>query len=333
MEFDLINQFFAPLCRPLHKSDKGIGDDAALMTPKSGYQVVTTMDTMVEDVHFVKGAEPYHLGWKLLMVNLSDLAAMGAEPWAYSLAITLPESLAHDVSWLQAFAQGLTKANQTLANPIPLIGGDTTRGPLTLTINLQGQVKQGQAILRAGAQAGDKLVVTGTIGDGALGLAVLLGHEGLSLNETQSKGVLRKLHCPLARSNVASFMYGAVSSALDISDGLLQDLSHLLQGGSLSSQDRLGAHLYLERIPLSSAMKQYFQVSGDYSKILSGGDDYELLMSVPEENWQVFQQRCQSIGQPVYEIGEVVSNPEIRIYENGLLRRDLNELSGFKHFK
>ena len=333
MEFDLINQYFAPLSGGIATGDKAIGDDAAVMMPKPNHQIVTTTDTMVEGVHFFAQCDPYRLGWKLLAVNLSDLAAMGAQPWCYSLALTLPKSIAKNESWLQGFTQGLSDLAAQQACPLPLIGGDTTKGPLTLTLSIQGQVPVGQALYRTGAQVGDLLVVTNTIGDGALGLQVALQNPQVAhLTQAHQVDVLRALEQPMPQNSLASQLYGVVNAVIDISDGLVQDLGHLLRGGSLPTQEGLGAVLELQNLPQSAAMQAYTQVVNDYSLILSGGDDYQLLMAVSADKWQILQAIAQDCGVVVSQVGQIVAGQGVRLFNQGVDVTEQYQAKGYQHF-
>lgn len=336
MEFDLINHYFHPLSQGLSQDDLGIGDDAAVLTVPDGYQVVITTDTMVEGVHFLPDCDAYKLAWKLLAVNLSDLAAMGAEPWCYSLALTLPPEKAQNETWLAEFTRGLTAIVEALGICFPLIGGDTTRGNLTLTISAKGLVKQGQAMLRQGSQVGDVLVVTNTIGDGALGLQVALNQ----LNDSAAKNltnpemgfVLRALEQPIPQTKLAPFLKHFANAALDISDGLLQDCQHLLNGGSFKIQSGLAAQINLEQMPLSSAMRSYIDATGDYSLVLNGGDDYQLLMSVDEAKLQKFIDIARENGVELSAIGKVVEGAGIRLFNNEEEIQEEGGMKGFQHF-
>ena len=336
MEFDLINQYFAPLMKGIADKDVGIGDDAAVLTPPEGYQLVVTTDTMVDSVHFLKSCNPRHLAWKLLAVNLSDLAAMGAQPWCYSLALTMPVEIATDQKWLAEFSSGLDDICSELNLTFPLIGGDTTRGPLTLTVIAKGLVKTGEAVMRGGAQLGDVIVVTNTLGEGALGLKVAL-EDAIAkdvLTHSQQAKALHALEKPFPCTRIAPYLKSYASAALDISDGLMQDLSHLLKGGSFANGEfqALGAEIELSDLPISEGMQRYIAQTDDFGLILTGGDDYQLLMSVAPEKLEEFIASALSKGVALSVIGEVVAQPGIHLKKNGDTWEMGNTHLGFQHF-
>jgi len=219
-EFELIKRYFQQTIVSRRDVVCGIGDDAALLQCSPEQLLVVSTDTLIEGVHFPQTTTAQDLAYKALAVNLSDLAAMGAEPAWFTLALTLPTP---DPSWLAHFSQGLFQLAQQFN--IQLVGGDTTRGPLSITIQVLGQVPAHQALLRQGAQAGDKIYVSGTLGDAGLGLEVSLGKRQVS--ETASQFVLQRLNRPFPQVQLGLALRGLASSAIDISDGLLADLDHL----------------------------------------------------------------------------------------------------------
>lgn len=264
-EFDLIRRYFA--VRPLRRAENqlGIGDDCALMTVPHGQQLAITTDTMVENVHFFADVDPEALGHKLLAVNLSDLAAMGAEPLAVTLALTLPKI---DEDWLQAFARGFL----TLAERfnVDLIGGDTTAGPLTLSVQAMGLVPNGKALKRSGAQVGDRIYVSGPLGDAGLALKMRLGQWPLA-----SKLPLLRLERPMPQVELGVALRDIATACIDISDGLASDLGHILR---LSG---VGAVVNWQALPLSDELVDYIQTSQDWRMPLIAGDDYQLCFTVP----------------------------------------------------
>ncbi|MCG0995790.1 thiamine-phosphate kinase [Acetobacter indonesiensis] len=263
-EFKFIHHYFSELAGP---GSLALTDDAAVFMPPAGRELVVAADAMVENVHFLPNDPPETIGRKLLRCNLSDLAAMGARPEGWLLTLARPQNLEDE--WFEGFCKGL-KEDQKLFS-LSLLGGDTTstKGPLVLSLTIIGSVLPGQAIKRTGAQAGDGLWVTGTIGDGALGLRALQGHL------SDPSGYLSARY-RLPQPRVGAPLYGLASAAMDISDGLLQDAEHLAR------QNDLGVEIFSAEVPLSAAARhcgpQWLETC------LTGGDDYELLFSVPPEH-------------------------------------------------
>jgi thiamine-monophosphate kinase len=257
-EFELIKNYFNwPLRDP--SIELGVGDDAAIFNLDLGYQLVTTTDTLSEGVHFFKDDSPEDIAYKSLAVNLSDIAAMGAKAKYFTLAITLPKL---DEIWLQLFSKSLKETSEKYN--VSLIGGDTTRGPLNITITMMGVVEKSKAIQRSGARNGDNIYVSGEIGDAALCLKKI--NEG----EKPHKAELIKLNRPVPRLELGFALKGIASSCIDISDGLEQDLSHIINAS------KVGAVIDVQLIPLSQPMNKYIQHNDDWSLPLCGGDDYEL---------------------------------------------------------
>lgn len=266
-EFELIRRYFAPQALARDDVVMGIGDDGAVVAVPAGMQLVIATDTLVEGVHFVQGADPGAIGHKALAVNLSDLAAMGAQPAWFTLNLTAPGA---DARWLQAFAQGLLQLARQ--HDVQLIGGDTTRGPLCITVTVCGFVPAGQALSRAGARPGDLIYVTGLLGDAGLGLLQEL--RKLALPEDCVRVVLERLHRPTPRVAVGNALRGLASACIDISDGLVGDLGHLLAASGV------GACLELKRVPVSPAYDAAFAHVG-WDVALAAGDDYELCFTLP----------------------------------------------------
>lgn len=292
-EFDLIARYFnraqparADVCR-------GIGDDAALLAVAPGEQLAVSSDTLVEGQHFLSTIDPADLGEKALAVNLSDMAAMGARPAWLMLALTLPHS---DEHWLAAFSDSLFALLQRYA--VQLIGGDTTRGPLSLTLTIFGTVPCGQALTRSGTQVGDEIWVTGTLGDSAAGLALLQNQLHVTDPAVHAYLVHRHLR-PQARVEAGLALRGLATAAIDISDGLLADLGHILHAS------RCGAHLHLDAFPCSSALRQAVDRQQRWRWMCAGGEDYELCFTAPVACRTQIEQALQALDVPCARIGEV----------------------------
>jgi thiamine-monophosphate kinase len=298
-EFELIRRFFAR--QPVSRADvvTGIGDDAALLRPPPGRQLAVTSDLLVAGIHFFPEADPVSLGHKALAVNLSDLAAMGAEPAWFLLNLTLPEA---DERWLERFCQGMFGLARVFN--VQLVGGDTSRGPLAIAIEAHGFVPEGRALLRSGAKPGDRIYVTGTLGDALLALHHRRGE--LHLPEGDLAVAAARLDRPEPRVREGIALRGIASSAIDVSDGLLADLGHILE------RSGTGARIFLERMPLSPACRAHLPEAG-WDAVLAGGDDYELCFTVPEINVAALEKlpfagdlRC---------IGGIEQEPGLRIID------------------
>ncbi len=270
-EFSLIDRYFA--AQKLHRSDValGIGDDCALLLPPVGQQLVVTLDTLVADVHFFAAADPEGIGHKALAVNLSDLASMGATPAWATLALTLPKA---DEGWLERFCGGLFALADRYH--VQLVGGDTTHGPTTVvTLQAHGFVPPGLALRRDGARPGDGIYVTGTPGDAGLALAAAFGGATII---TEYQGYVRtRLERPEPRIAEGVALRGLASAAIDVSDGLAQDLGHILE------RSAVGARLEVGRLPLSPALTASLDRDAAIATALASGDDYELCFTVPPE--------------------------------------------------
>mgnify|MGYP006194380301 CR=1 FL=1 len=268
-EFELISRYFANCGAKRADATIGVGDDGAVLQVRDGYDLIVTTDTMVSGTHFFPDDDPRALGHKLVAVNVSDLAAMGAEPTWLSLALTLPQV---DEPWLAAFAAGLHETAEYYN--CQLIGGDTTRGPLSLTMIAKGIVPRGKALTRSGAKVGDYIYVTGTLGDAALGLKLCQGtHE---VSKKHQAHVLQRFHYPSARVALGQALRNIASSAMDLSDGLYSDIQHILK------RSAVGASIDVAKLPLSQALKDSCDTNTAMQLALSGGEDYELLFTVPE---------------------------------------------------
>ncbi|KAA8726227.1 thiamine-phosphate kinase [Ewingella americana] len=271
-EFDLIARYFNRYRTARRDVQLGIGDDCALLTVAEKQLLAVSTDTLVEGIHFLKTIDPADLGYKALAVNLSDLAAMGADPAWVSLALTLPEV---NTEWLEAFSDSLFE--QLNYYGMQLIGGDTTRGPLSMTLTIQGLIPVDRALTRGGASVGDWIFVTGSLGDSAAGLALLL--DQLTVDNAEHRDTLLQRHLrPTPRILQGQALRGLATSAIDISDGLISDLKHVLTASGC------GARIDLDALPLSEALLG--SVEGDQALkwALTGGEDYELCFTVPEIN-------------------------------------------------
>lgn len=297
-EFSLIDHYFTTRSKQGDDVVLGIGDDAALLHVPQGQDLVVTTDTMVAGVHFPLSASATDIGYKLLAVNLSDLAAMGATPRWASLAITLPEV---DEVWLSDFCTGFFSLADL--HDVVLIGGDTTRGPLTLTVTLQGLVPSGQALCRNTALVGDSIYVSGQLGNAGLALQHELGH--LSLNASDASDVSVSLHRPQPRVALGIQLRGLASSAIDISDGLLADLGHILE------TSHVAADIQLTHLPLSDAVHNTIK-DGDWSLPLAAGDDYELCFTLPVEREHELTELAGKLDVPISKIGSIIEGNGLR---------------------
>lgn len=277
----------------------GIGDDAALLRPPPGQQLAVTSDLLVSGVHFLPDADPFSLGHKALAVNLSDLAAMGAEPAWYMLNLTLPRA---DARWLEAFSRGMFQLARE--HGVQLVGGDTSRGPLSIAIEAHGFVPEGKALRRTGAKAGDRIYVTGTLGDAAMVLHHRLG--GIHLTESELSVLSERLDRPTPRVQEGMMLRDIANSAIDISDGLVADLGHILE------MSHVGAQLHLEKIPVSPLCRPHIRETG-WGTIVASGDDYELCFTVPEKHIAAMEKLKPAAG--FHWIGVIEAKPGARILD------------------
>ena len=330
-EFDLIERFFktgADLLRTNVDQSiaLGIGDDCALVKPPANEEIAITSDMLVEGRHFFAGTNSELLAHKALAVNLSDLAAMGAKPLGFTLAIALP---AADEAWLEAFSRGLFAIAKEYS--CPLIGGDTTAGPLTISITAFGSIPVGQAIRRSGAMAGDDIWVSGMVGDARLTLAALRHEINLSSEDLQN--IEHRLHQPTPRVELGMQLRGVATAALDVSDGLLGDLSHILK------QSQVDAQIALDQLPKSIILqKQESSIQNIFAAC--GGDDYELCFTAHPSQQEKIQEISRSLHLPITLIGKILPKKEnqARVYlldASGTLLSDLQAapfLNSFDHF-
>lgn len=315
-EFELIERFFAQLGAKRQDVVLGVGDDAALLELAPGRQLVAAIDTLVAGVHFPELFDPGDLGYRALAVNLSDLAAMGATPaWAL-LALTLPSV---DEDWLDAFAQGFGEL--AAAHQVALVGGDTTRGPLAITVQVLGTVAAGHALRRDGARPGDLVYVTGWPGDAAAGLACLQGR--LTAQGADRAWLERRFRRPEPRVACALRLTDFASSCIDVSDGLAQDL------GRLAAASRVGAILRTAEVPLSRALYASAGPARALEFALGGGDDYELLFTVPAARRELLRTTLAG-SLPCHCIGEIVAGKGVRCIDE---RGKAVSAPGYDHFR
>jgi thiamine-monophosphate kinase len=313
-EFELIRRFFTD--QPVRHAGTvlGVGDDCALLHCGENWELAVTVDTLVSGVHFLPDVDPESLGHKVLAVNLSDLAAMGAEPRWITLALTLPEA---DAVWLKAFAHGLF--GLAGRHGVELVGGDTTRGPLSITVQAMGRVPRGLALRRSGARPGDLVYVSGPVGSAGLGLKIRLGQSDIDAPEA-----LARLERPEPRIPLGQQLRGLASAGIDISDGLAADLGHILEASGV------GAMLDFERLPLSDEVRRYLSDTGDWRMPLTAGDDYELCFTVPPTQQAALERRLSEAGLAVFPIGHIEPERGLKLRKDG---RDIDLTpAGYEHF-
>lgn len=313
-EFSLIEEYFAAIGTRSQHTQLGIGDDAAVCSIPEGCQLVSSMDTLISGVHFPADTAPADIAHKALAVNLSDLAAMAAEPAWFLMSLTLPEI---DDKWIREFATALNRIAENYA--IELVGGDTCRGPLSITIQVTGFVPEDTQVTRAGAKPGDSILVSGRLGDAALGLASL--QERVDLPVAYRETCVERLVRPLPRLELIPFLRRYASAAIDISDGLLADLGHLV------SASGCGANIRQDTLPVDHWVRQ----NNAFPFALNEGDDYEICCCVPEqhlaqiESWNRDHPDC-----PLTVIGEITES-EYYLVRDGQ-KVDVNEPQGYRHF-
>lgn len=313
-EFELIARHFT---RPVKRAALGVGDDCALLRVDAGMQLAVSSDMLVEGRHFLSTVAPDRLGHKALAVNLSDLAACGAEPLAFTLALALPRG---DEVFAAGLAQGLFALAQ--AHGIELVGGDTTAGPLNICITVIGQVPPGLALLRSGARAGDDLWVSGILGDARLALEVFRGQVSLAGEDFEQ--VRRAMELPQPRVALGLALRGVASSAIDLSDGLLGDLGHILQ------RSGVGAQVQVDALPRSAVLAAQ-DTALQRTCVLAGGDDYELLFTAaPARRGEVLA-AAQRAGVAATRCGVITATAQLQVLDAA--GRPLpTTLRGFDHF-
>lgn len=314
MEFGLIEAIRARTGAARRDVALGIGDDAALLDVPAGQQLVACTDTLVEGVHFLRGTAPEDLGWKSLAVNLSDLAAMGAQPMWAMLALTLP---AADADFVEGFATGF--AELARARDVALVGGDTTQGPLTITVTALGCVPNGAALTRAGARIGHDVFVTGTLGDAAGALRKMLARDDVPA------ALRARLDRPQPRVAAGLALRGLASACIDVSDGLAADLGHVCAASGV------GAELEFDALPLSADLCAAFDGETCRGFALAGGDDYELCFTAPESSADAILAACANVNLRVTRIGRVVAGSGVRVLDAAGRVVDVPH-AGWEHF-
>ena len=314
-EFELIRRHFT---RPVRHAALGVGDDCALLAPRPGMQLAVSTDLLVEGRHFLSTVAPRRLGHKALAVNLSDLAACGAQPLAFTLALSLPRA---DESFVAALAEGLFALAQ--AHDIELVGGDTTAGPLTLCITVIGEVPAGAALLRSGARPGNTLWVSGTLGDARLALEVFRGTVTLPGGDFDA--VRPALELPQPRVALGLALRGIATAAIDLSDGLLGDLGHVLERSGVGAEVDFAA---LPRSAVLAARPDALQ----QRCLLSGGDDYELLFTAPAAADAQVLQAARQAAVAVHRVGRITAAGGLAVHDADGQPLDLRGLGSFDHF-
>lgn len=318
-EFDCIQHFFKQEKNNRKDVILGIGDDAALLKVSLDQLLVVSTDTLVSGRHFSENTLPTDIGYKALAVNLSDLAAMGAEPAWILLALTLPNA---DEIWLRKFTDGFFPLMQRFQ--LQLVGGDMTQGPLTITVQALGFVPPGKALCRIGARAGDRIYVTGTLGDAGLALELINKKNCLGLTSSQIFTVKQRLNRPEPRVEIGLALRDIASSAIDVSDGLVADLGHIL------SANQVGAILQLEKLPLSYSL-QTLPREKAWQLALSSGDDYELCFTVPALHERALQQHLTTLNTAYTCIGTIKKEPELILLDKNGSTFSFDK-TGYQHF-
>ena len=324
-EFDLIARYFTRPANPAGRAAVGVGDDCALLNPSPGTQLAVSSDMLVEGRHFFSDVSPYSLGHKALAVNLSDLAACGATPIAFTLALALPRI---EEAWLQAFSSGLWALAD--AHGCELIGGDTTQGPLNICVTVFGEVPHGLALLRSGARIGDDIYVSGSLGDAHLALGALQGR--IDLPPDVVKQARLRLEQPTPRVALGIALRGIATSAIDLSDGLAGDLSHILKSSGVGA--RVNTEITIKLIAASQDIgwaRGQFDTQKLLGAAFSGGDDYELAFTAAPSARQAVVAACVNSQTPVTRIGVIESEPGLRLVD-GQGRPVDGVFTSFDHF-
>ncbi len=314
-EFDLIRRYFT---RNTVSAILGVGDDAALLPVTSGKELAVSTDMLVSGRHFFPDADPYFLGRKSLAVNLSDMAAMGATPRWATLALALPEV---SNNWLEAFSNGFYSIADEFG--VELVGGDTTRGPLNICVQILGETQPGMALRRVGAKVGDIVWISGELGAAALALAHLQGE--VSLPSEIFEYCAKKLHDPSPRVALGLALQGIADSAIDISDGLIGDLGHILQ------RSNVGAKIRIDKIPSNPELKTHLAQPLAAQALLAGGDEYELCFTAAPQRMQAIRAIATRLQLALTPVGEIVSGSGLVILDEHDLPLNLS-LKSFDHF-
>ena len=328
-EFDLIERYFKAPARAMRASDSvslGIGDDCALLQPTAGMQLAISSDMLVEGRHFFADVDPYKLGHKALAVNLSDLAACGAKPLAFTLALSLPKA---DEAWLASFSRGLLAL--AAEHDCALIGGDTTQGPLNICITVFGEVPKQQALLRSGAQVGDDIYVSGTLGDARLALEAM--RDNVALPSEAFIAAKARLETPTPRVALGRALRGIASSAIDVSDGLLGDLGHILQQSHVGAVIDTSVAMHLIAVQtINTLANPQFTPQKQLQYVLSGGDDYELAFTAPVAQRDAVHAASAKTATLVTRIGQIEAELGLRLTD-AQGQTEPNNYGSFDHFK
>jgi thiamine-monophosphate kinase len=325
-EETIIQEFLAPLAAGFPGAF-GLKDDCAVIAPEPGCELVVKTDPVIAGLHFLPATDPADIAWKALAVNVSDLASKGAEPIAYLMALALPET--PDRSWMQRFVTGLSEAQTEFG--CHLIGGDTdrTRGPLTISITAFGSVRAGQMVRRGTARLGDQLFVTGTLGDAALGLQLVREHmlrSELGLSADEADELVRRYHRPQPRLDLRALLRRYASAAMDLSDGLAKDC------GRMCATSGVGARISLSALPLSPPLLKAVSRRAELSqRVIGGGDDYEILFSVPQREAISFLVEAGAIDVRVTRVGEIISGSTVT-FQDAAGNAVGFEKAGWDHF-
>jgi thiamine-monophosphate kinase len=306
-EFELIARYFTRPARAQAGVALGVGDDCALLRPAAGMQLAVSSDMLVQGRHFLSTVDPFLLGHKALAVNLSDLAACGARPLAFTLALALPRA---EAAWLEPFSRGLFALAD--AHGCELVGGDTTQGPLNICITVFGEVPGGQALLRSGARAGDDLYVSGTLGDARVALEVFRGT--LSVDAAVFAATRQRMEQPTPRVALGQALRGVATSAVDISDGLLGDLGHILRASGVGASIETATALQLMACTLG-ATPAALDGERQLQYVLSGGDDYELAFTAPPGAREAVATASAQSATQVTRIGRIEAQPGVRLLD------------------
>jgi len=321
-EFELIDRFFAKLGATRSDVLLGVGDDAALLVPPPDEVLALCVDTLVEGVHFPAGLDAADIGWRALAVNLSDLAAMGAKPAWATLALTLPRLDEAMEDWLEAFAFGFGALARQ--HGVALVGGDTTRGPLTISVTAAGFVPAGQALQRSGARVGDLVYVTGWPGDAAAGLELLQDKRQCASRADRST-LESRFRRPEPRVAVGQKLRGLATACIDVSDGLAQDL------GRLAAASGVGARLRVSELPRSRALQALADEAAAVRFTLGGGDDYELLFTAPPDQADAVQEAANDCDVSITCIGRITSGSGLQVLDAQGLPMS-RRFASFDHF-
>ncbi|MBL4827645.1 MAG: thiamine-phosphate kinase [Spongiibacteraceae bacterium] len=316
-EFEVIQHFFSNIGSSA-EIDLGVGDDCALLSIPNGQRLALSIDSLLVGRHFPADAAPFDIAQRALAVSISDLAAMGARPLAFTLALSLPDV---DQNWLQSFSEGLRASAGHYQ--IPLIGGDTTKGPLSITIQVHGLLPGKAGLQRDGAQPGDRIFVSGCLGDAAAALDVL--QQKIILDTNKKKYFYSRFYQPQARITLGVALLNVANAAIDISDGLLADLTHIARASSVA------ATVYSEKIPFSDVLVQSVNNDQALRYALTGGDDYELCFTANARHRQQLAKYADMFGVPITEIGEITSGEGVQCLDQQGCALEF-AVTGYQHF-